>query len=153
MTSGGQLGRDNATIAKDMWSKIGINLTIEEIEGSTLSDAWYKGNYEAISGYQWTNGILDPEQHVVFFLVDPRMNTGWKPDQHVSDVATAASQELDPAKRGQMYSELQGVYNDQVGGTISLYYTPSVNYLSPNVKGFFRTPLGVPMYRDVWLGK
>jgi len=153
LTSGGQLGRDNATIARDLWSKIGINLTIEEIEGSTLSDGWYKGNYEAISGYQWTNGILDPEQHVVFFCVDPRMNTAWAPDQHTTDLATAASQELDPTKRRQMYSELQGVYNDQVGGTITLYYTPSVNYLSPNVKGFFRTPLGVPLYRDVWLSK
>jgi peptide/nickel transport system substrate-binding protein len=153
LTSGSQIGRDNATIAKDMWDKIGIHLTISEVEGSTLSDSWYKGSYEAISGYQWTNGILDPEQHVVFFCVDPRMNTGWAPDQHVADLATGASQELDPNKRRQMYSELQGIYNDQVGGTITLNYTPSVNYLSPNVKGFFRTPLGVPLYRDVWLGK
>jgi len=153
LTSGSQIGRDNATIAKDMWDKIGIHLTIAEVEGSTLSDGWYKGSYEAISGYQWTNGILDPEQHVVFFCVDPRMNTAWMPDQHTTDLATAASQELDPNKRRQMYTELQGIYNDQVGGTITLNYTPSVNYLSPNVKGFFRTPLGVPLYRDVWLGK
>lgn len=153
LTSGSQIGRDNATIAKDMWDKIGIHLTIAEVEGSTLSDGWYKGSYEAISGYQWTNGILDPEQHVVFFCVDPRMNTAWMPDQHTTDLATAASQELDPTKRRQMYTELQSIYNDQVGGTITLNYTPSVNYLSPNVKGFFRTPLGVPLYRDVWLGK
>ncbi|MDQ2784040.1 MAG: ABC transporter substrate-binding protein [Chloroflexota bacterium] len=153
LTSGSQIGRDNATIAKDMWDKIGIHLTIAEVEGSTLSDGWYKGSYEAISGYQWTNGILDPEQHVVFFCVTPRMNTAWMPDQHTTDLATAASQELDPNKRRQMYTELQGIYNDQVGGTITLNYTPSVNYLSPNVKGFFRTPLGVPLYRDVWLGK
>jgi peptide/nickel transport system substrate-binding protein len=153
LTSGSQIGRDNATIAKDMWDKIGIHLTIAEVEGSTLSDSWYKGSYEAISGYQWTNGILDPEQHVVFFCVDPRMNTGWMPDQHTTDLANSASQELDPNKRRQMYAELQGIYNDQVGGTITLNYTPSVNYLSPNVKGFFRTPLGVPLYRDVWLGK
>lgn len=153
LTSGSQIGRDNATIAKDMWDKIGIHLTIAEVEGSTLSDSWYKGSYDAISGYQWTNGILDPEQHVVFFCVDPKMNTGWMPDQHTTDLANSASQELDAAKRRQMYTELQGIYNDQVGGTITLNYTPSVNYLSPNVKGFFRTPLGVPLYRDVWLGK
>lgn len=151
LTSGGQIGRDNAVIAKDMWDKIGIRLTIEEVEGSTLADHWYKGNFEAISGYQWTNGMLDPEQHVQFFFIDPRMNTGWQPPQHAVDLVKAASQELDPNKRCQMYDEVQDIYNDQVGGTISLYYTPSVNYLSPNVKGFFRTPLAVPFYKETWL--
>ncbi len=153
LTSGGQLGRDNATLAKDMWDKIGIHLTIEEIEGSTLSANRLQGKFEVISGFQWTNGILDPEQHVVFLCVDPRISSGWMPEQKVEDLTTAASHELDPNKRRQMYADLQTIYNDQVGGTISLYYTPSVNYLSPNVKGFFRTPLGVPLYRDVWLSK
>jgi len=153
LTSGSQIGRDNATLAKDMWDKIGIHMTIEEIEGSTLSANSQKGNFDVISGYQWTNGILDPEQHVVFLCVDPRINSAWMPDQHVTDLATGASHELDPNKRRQMYYELQDIYNDQVGGTITLYYTPSVNYLSPSVKGFYRSPLAMPFFRDVWLSK
>lgn len=153
LTSGSQIGRDNAIIAKDMWDKIGIQLTIEEVEGSTLSDSWYKQSFETISGYQWTNGMLDPEQHVQFFFVDPRMQTGWQPSQHATDLVKAASQELDPDKRSKMYYELQDIYNDDIGGTISLYYTPSINYLGPDVKNFFRTPLGVPFYRDTWLAK
>ena len=153
LTSGGQTGRDNAVIAKDMWDKIGIQLTIEEVEGSTLSDSWYKQSFDAISGYQWTNGMLDPEQHVQFFFVDPRMQTGWQPSQHATDLVKAASQELDADKRSKMYYELQDIYNDDIGGTISLYYTPSINYLGPDVKNFFRTPLGVPFYKDTWLAK
>lgn len=153
LTSGSQIGRDNAVIAKDMWDKIGIQLTIEEVEGSTLSDSWYKQSFEAISGYQWTNGMLDPEQHVQFFFVDPRMQTGWQPSQRATDLVKAASQELDLDKRSKMYYELQDTYNDDVGGTISLYYTPSINYLGPDVRNFFRTPLGVPFYRDTWLAK
>ena len=43
-----------------------------------------------------------------------------------------------------MYYEIQNIYDADIGGTISLYYTPSVNYLTPTVQGFFRTPLGVP---------
>ncbi len=151
--SGSQLGRDNATLAKDMWDQIGIHVTIEEIDSSTLTNAWYKGTFDAISGYQWTNGVPDPEQHVVFFFVDPKMNTGWTPDQHATDLVTAAAAELDPEKRRKLYYELQDIYNDQVGGTITLYYTPSVNYLSPDVKGFYRSPLAVPFFRDVWLSK
>ena len=106
-----------------------------------------------ISGYQWTNGMLDPEQHVQFFFVGPRMHTGWQPSPRAAELVKAASQELDADKRCQMFAELQDIYNDDVGGTISLYYTPSVNYLGPDVKGFFRTPLGVPYYQDVWLTK
>ena len=153
LTSGGQTGRDNAVIAKDMWDKIGIQLTIEEVEGSTLSDSWYKQSFDAISGYQWTNGMLDPEQHVQFFFIDPRMQTGWQPSQHATELVKAASQELDQEKRSKMYYELQDIYNQEVGGTISLYYTPSINYLGPDVKNFFRSPLGVPFYRDTWLAK
>lgn len=153
LTSGGQIGRDNAVIAKDMWDQIGIHLTIEEIDGSTLSDSWYKQSFEAISGYQWTNGMLDPEQHVQFFFVDPRMNTGWQPSQHATDLVNSASQELDADKRSKMYYELQDIYNEEVGGTISLYYTPSINYLGPDVKDFFRSPLGVPFYKHTWLAK
>lgn len=153
LTSGSQLGRDNAVIAKDMWDAIGIRVTIEEVEGSTLSQGWSKDQFDAISGYQWTNGILDPEQHVVFFCVDPKMHTNWTPPPRVKELVDAGTLELDKEKRSKIYAELQSIYNDEVGGTISLYYTPSVNYLSPDVKGFYRTPLGVPLFRDVWLSK
>lgn len=149
--SGNTIGRDNAVIAQQMWGEIGINLTIEEVEGSTLGDNWYQSNFEAISGYQWTNGMMDPEQIMRFFFIDPRMNTGYEPSQETIDLVEAASVELDPDARCEMYYELQNIYNEDVGGTISLYYTPSVNYLAPQVKGFFRTPLGIPRYQETWL--
>jgi peptide/nickel transport system substrate-binding protein len=149
--SGSQLGRDNAVIAQQMWGEIGIELEIEEIEGSTLADNWYQSNYEAISGYQWTNGMMDPEQIVEFFFVEPRMNTGYQPAQHALDLVDQASVTLDPDARCAIYYELQNTYNEDVGGTISLYFTPSVNYVSPNVEGFIRTPLGVPLWRQTWL--
>ncbi len=151
--SGSQLGRDIAAIGKDMWDQIGIHTTIEEVDGSTLSANSLKGNFDIIAGYQWTNGILDPEQHVVFMCVDPKINSNWMPDQHATDLATGASHELNADKRRQMYYELQDIYNDQVGGTTTLMYTPSVNYIGSSVKGFYRSPLGMPFYRYVWLSK
>jgi ABC-type transport system substrate-binding protein len=153
LTSGAQVGRDNAVLAKDMWDKIGINLTIEEVEGSTLSKSSYAADFDAISGYQWTNGMVDPEQHVIFMFIDPKLNTGYEPSQHAVDLVKAASQELDPQKRCGMYNELQDIYNEDVGGSMTLYYTPSLNYLSPDVRGFMRTPLGVPLYKQTWLAK
>jgi peptide/nickel transport system substrate-binding protein len=149
--SGSQLGRDNAVIAQQMWGEIGIELEIEEVEGATLADNWYQSNYEAISGYQWTNGMMDAEQIVEFFFVEPRMNTGYQPSQEALDQVDAASKTLDPAARCEIYYGLQDTYNQDVGGTISLYFTPSVNYVTPNVEGFKRSPLGVPLWRQTWL--
>lgn len=149
--SGNTVGRDNAVIAQQMWSDIGIDLTIEEVEGSTLGDNWYKSNFEAISGYQWTNGMMDPEQLIRFFFIDPRMNTDYEPAQEAVDLVEAASIELDPDVRCEIYGQLQDIYNEDVGGTISLYYTPSVNYLAPEVKDFYRSPLGIPKYQETWL--
>lgn len=151
LTSGGQLGRDNAVLSQQMWSEIGLECQIQEVDGAALSAAWYKSNYDAISGYQWTNGMMDPDQLVQFFFIDPRMNTGYEPSASAMQLVKAAAAELDPKKRAQMYNQIQATYNADVGGTISLYYTPSVNYLNPKVQGFFRTPLGVPIYWRTWL--
>ena len=97
--------------------------------------------------------MVDPEQHVIFFFIDPKLNTGYEPSQHAVDLVKSASQELDPQKRCGMYAELQDIYNQDVGGSMTLYYTPSLNYLSPDVRGFMRTPLGVPLYKQTWLAK
>jgi ABC-type transport system substrate-binding protein len=97
--------------------------------------------------------MVDPEQHVIFFFINPKLNTGYEPAQHAVDLVKAASQELDAQKRCGMYNELQDIYNQDVGGSMTLYYTPSLNYLSPDVRGFMRTPLGVPLYKLTWLAK
>ncbi len=148
--SGSQLGNDNAVLAQQMWQAIGINLTIEQVESSTLGNNWYKSDFEAISGYQWTNGMADPDQLVQFFFVTPRMNTGYQPSQDAVNLVNQAAEELDPAKRKQDYYQLQQTYNQDVGGTISLYYTSSISYIGNNVQGFYRSPLGFYYWWEVW---
>ena len=149
--SGNQLGRDNAQLAQNMWQQVGLTMTIEEIDGSVLSANRLKGQFEVISGFQWTNGTADPDQQVEFYIVTPRFLSGYQPSQHMLDLVQQASQELDPAKRQQLYYEIQSIYNQDVGGTITLYYTQSVNYLGPKVRGFVRSPLGVPLWWQTWL--
>ncbi len=151
--SGAQIGNDNAVLAQQMWQEIGIELEIEEVESSTLGDNWYNSNYEAISGYQWTNGMADPDQLVQFFFITPRMNSGYEPSQDAKDMVKQASEELDPEKRKQLYYKLQEIYNNDVGGTIDLYYTQNVAYIGNNVEGYYRTPLGRPYWHEFWKSK
>lgn len=149
--SGSKVGNDNAVLAQQMWQQIGLNFTIQEVESSTLGANWYDSNFEAISGYQWTNGMADPEQLVQFFFVTPRMNTGWEPEQAWVDVVEQASQEMDPAAREDLLQQTQEIYNREIGGTISLYYTHWVGYLSTNVQNYYHSPLGNPYWKETWL--
>jgi peptide/nickel transport system substrate-binding protein len=151
-SSGDTLGHDNAVIAQQMWGQIGLEFTIEEVDASTLAGNWYKSDYESISGYQWTNGMADPEQLVEFFFVTPRMNSGYVPAQDAVDMVNKAQQELDPEKRKQYFFQLQQIYNQDVGGTIDLYFTPLASFVGNNVQNFYRSPLGFPYFRETWLG-
>ena len=151
--SGAQIGNDNAVLAQQMWQQIGIDLTIEEVESSTLGNNWYNSDFESISGYQWTNGMADPDQLVQFFFITPRMNSGYQPSQQAQDLVNQASQELDPEKRKQIYYQLQQIYANDVGGTIDLYYTANVAYIGNNIQGYYRSPLGFPYWWEFWRSK
>jgi peptide/nickel transport system substrate-binding protein len=151
--SGAQIGHDNAVLCQQMWQAIGIDLTIEEVESSTLGDNWYASNFESISGYQWTNGMADPDQLVQFFFITPRMNSGYQPAQSAQDLVNQASEELDPDKRKQIYYQLQQIYNTDVGGTIDLYYTTNIAYIGKDIQGYYRSPLGFPYWWEFWRSK
>lgn len=151
--SGDTVGNDNAVIAQQMWSQIGLQFTIQEVDPSTLANNWYVSNYVSISGYQWTNPMADPEDLVNFFLITPRMNTGYQPAASTVELVKAAQQELDPAKRQQDFYQLQQIYNTDVGGTISLYYTSLASYMGKNIQGHFISPLGFPYFWETWISK
>jgi peptide/nickel transport system substrate-binding protein len=151
--SGSQIGNDNAVLAQQMWQEIGIDMTIEEVESSTLSASSQKHDFQVISGYQWTNGMADPDQLVQFFFVTPRIDSDYEPTQATLDLVKQASQELDPDKRKQIYYQLQQIYNQDMGGVIPLYYTSNVAFIGKNVQGYYRSPLGFPFWWEFWRSK
>jgi peptide/nickel transport system substrate-binding protein len=151
VSGGSQIGRDNAVIAQEAWAEIGLDFVIEEVESSALGDRWYNADYQVISGYQWTTGQVDPELHVRFFIVEPRMNSGWEGNERATELAEAANEELDSDVRCDMFKEIQEIYNEEHGGTISLFYTPNVCYLSNDLQGYAMTPLSRPLFYRAWL--
>ncbi|HVB63824.1 MAG TPA: ABC transporter substrate-binding protein [Nitrolancea sp.] len=151
--SGSQVGNDNAVLAQQMWQAIGIEMTIEEVESSTLGANSQKHDFQVISGYQWTNGMADPDQLVNFFFVTPRIDSDYEPAQSTLDLVKQASQELDPDKRKQIYYQLQDIYNQDVGGVIPLYYTSNVAFIGKNIQGYYRSPLGFPFWWEFWRSK
>jgi ABC-type transport system substrate-binding protein len=151
--SGAEIGNDNAVLAQQMWQALGIEMTIEEVESSTLSANSQKHDFEVISGYQWTNGMPDPDQLVQFFFITPRIDSDYQPAQSTIDLVNQASQELDPDKRKQSYYQLQQIYNQDMGGVIPLYYTSNIAYIGNNIQGYYRSPLGFPYWWEFWRSK
>ncbi len=149
--AGRVIGRDQATMAKDMWAKIGINVEIQEMEGGLLSQLNTNNQEEIISGYQWTNDINDNGELAGWAMVDPAMHSGWS-NPTVLDLAAKAKVELDPAKRCDMYYQMQQLFNDDAVA-ILLYHTPFVTFVNNNVKGFYMIPLGWYVWKGTWLSQ
>jgi peptide/nickel transport system substrate-binding protein len=149
--SGRVIGRDQATILQSMWSKIGINVDVNEIEGALLSDKFRNMTFEAISGYQWTNDVIDPAQQVAFFVVDPALHSGWTNARAV-ELTEEAATELDQDARCQMYYEVQQIYNEEAV-TIPLYHTPFTTFINKDVKGFYQIPLGWLVFKETWIDR
>jgi len=149
--NGRVIGRDNAIALKEMWAPLGINVTVNELEGGLLSSQFSEGTHTAISGYQWTNDILDPDQQVQWFTVDPAFHSGWKNDR-VIELAKQAAVELDQTKRCQMYSELQKLFNEDAP-LILLFHTPFNTFINKDVKDFNQISLGWLRFAPVWLDR
>jgi peptide/nickel transport system substrate-binding protein len=149
--NGRVIGRDNAIALKEMWAPLGINVTVNELEGGLLSSQFSEGSHTAISGYQWTNDVLDPDQQVQWFTVDPAFHSGWKNDR-VIELAKQAAVELDQTKRCQEYSELQKLFNEDAP-LILLYHTPFNTFINNDVKDFNQISLGWLRFAPVWLDR
>jgi peptide/nickel transport system substrate-binding protein len=148
---GSVIGRDDATMLKDMWAKIGVEVEVQEVEGGTMSDEFNANKHFSISGYQWTNDILDPDEQVGFFIVDPAYHTGWLNDKAVAD-AKEAQTILDPVKRCQLYTDLQKISNDEAP-YLSLFHTPFNTFIKKDVQGFNMISLGWYRFQYVWLNR
>ena len=151
VSNASQVGSDNASMLKDMWAKIGVDVTVQQIEGGLLSDEFTNNKHSAISGYQWTNDITDVDEMVQWFIVDPMFHSGWKNDQAIT-LAQQAAVELDPAKRCSMYNEIQKIFNTDSPGII-LYHTPFNTFINKQVKDFTQISLGWLRFEKVWLDR
>jgi peptide/nickel transport system substrate-binding protein len=144
-----------ATILKDEWAKIGVNVNIVNLETSVVRTNYREGNYESMpSG--WTNDMNDPSQ-----IVNYEMRSGegsqyayWtrynNPD--LNDMITKADLELDPAKREAMYHEIQKIFSE-ASPVIWLAYRPATAGWQKYVDGFFIDGLSYYRFETVKLNK
>jgi peptide/nickel transport system substrate-binding protein len=140
--AGDEVVEQTAVLLQQQLAKAGVTVNINKVDPSQEWDMLVAGDYDVGVNY-WTNDILDPDQKTTFVVGhDSNMNymTRYKNDK-VKDLVAAARLELDPAKREQMYVEIQKMAKEDVNW-IDLYYSPYINVSRKNIANFYQNPLG-----------
>ncbi len=144
-----------ATIVKDQWSKIGVNVNIQNLETSVVRTNYRNGNYQSMPS-AWTNDMNDPSQ-IVNYEMRGGPNTQfayWTRyfNKDLNDKITKADLELDQKKREALYAEIQKTFQDDAP-LVWLAYTPATAAWQKYVDGFFIDGLSYYRFENVKLNK
>ena len=141
-----------ATALQQMWSQIGVTLTIEQVDNATLTSRYRAGDFSMRLSY-WTDDIADPNEITSYFAYSPTIqsqHSGWKSDE-ADKLFEDSQKELDPKKRAEQYARIQELYKS--GPTIPIYESPYPVVLKKSVKGFLQIPLGNNIFSGAYLEK
>jgi peptide/nickel transport system substrate-binding protein len=143
----------NVSAIQQMWSQLGVKLSIEQHDETTEDDLFHAAKYQIRAGY-WTNDIADPNEITGYCAYSPQNEaeySGWQSKQ--LDALFEASQvEQDPAKRAEQYKQIQIIFVQQAP-IFFMYETPFAAATRKQVKGFFQLPLGNDVFDLAYIEK
>ena len=115
--SGDVAGQAEAVVVKSELAKVGITVDIQSYE---LLTAYTKedGGHSQMGERYWTNDIIDPDE-VATFGADCKgganaFNSYWCDNTEATKLVNQARAELNPAKRQQMYNQIQQIVYQRV---------------------------------------
>lgn len=147
--AGDEIVEQTAVLLQQQLAKAGVTVNIQKVDPSQEWDMLVAGDYDICVNY-WTNDILDPDQKTTFVLghdANKNYMTRYN-NEKVKELVAAARIEMDPAKREQMYTDLQKMAKEDVNW-IDLYYSPFINVSRNNIQNFYQNPLGRFFLEDV----
>jgi len=117
--------------------KIGVDVALQNIEGSTQFSTTKSGNYE-MSLATSTSDTIDPDQLTGFLVVNPEranaFHTQWK-NERVNDLYAQERKTAEGEERGKMFKEIEALSKD--GAPYILLYRQGTPFAyRKNVHGF-----------------
>jgi len=140
-----------ATALKDMWSQIGVEVTISPLETSIFNEAFTNATFQAMSQY-WTNDIIDPDELVGFAVLQESVqafHTGWE-NAEAQDLTRQGAAASDPQKRKEIYFRIQEIHSEE-SPMLPLYYQPYLNVTTTQVHNFQHPPTGQYNWKTTWM--
>jgi peptide/nickel transport system substrate-binding protein len=131
-----------ASALQQMWTPLGVKLSVEQVDSATQDDRQHKGDFQIRTTY-WTNDISDPNEitsYLAYFPTNGNGYSGWQ-DKAVDALFEKSQVELDPAKRAEEYKEIQQLYM-KAAPEMFLYESPFPAATRKGVKDFYQSALG-----------
>lgn len=130
-----------ATLLQAQWSAIGLKTKIEKVDRGVWWERVPAGDYDLAPSW-WYNETSDPDLAVRWAVCGTcgtdSFHTHYN-NPKVNELAEEAVRELDPAKRGALYREIQKISTDEVA-QIPLYYPPYANAYAKAIDGLTLSP-------------
>lgn len=130
-----------ATLLEAQWTAVGFKVKVERVDSGLWWDRLINGDYDATPNW-WYNETEDPDLAVRWALCGTCGNRSYYTNYanpRIDELTEAALRELDPAKRGEMYREIQAISVEEVS-QIPLYYPPHPNAYATRIKGLSLSP-------------
>jgi peptide/nickel transport system substrate-binding protein len=140
-------------VVKQLWSKLGVNVTIQSMETNALFTKYMNGDYQASDPLpSITSDVLVPDELALAWLDPKGVQKGfWS--FYKSDAAwkltQAANSTTNEAKRKQLFRQLQRLTLADAPW-VPLFYVPSRTGLSSSVQNFHTLESGWWNLWEVW---
>jgi peptide/nickel transport system substrate-binding protein len=152
IVSGDSLQNQVAVIIKEQLAKIGIDVTINQMESGVKRTAFRALDYD-LSYQLMTSDVIDPDELTVFGGTSTTKTfwTGYN-NPKVDQLAKDGQAETDAAKRAQIYKEIQKILGEDAP-YIYLYYVPGATAVSKQVQNFTALLTGNYRLEEVTVSK
>ncbi|MEE9203285.1 MAG: peptide ABC transporter substrate-binding protein [Dehalococcoidia bacterium] len=149
---GGPASLLTSAILQELRANLGVESRIRQLASEVY---FYRLDEEKddLFDYGWIADYPDPQNFLdVLFHGDSQYNDGEYQNPELDALLVQARVEPDPQERLRLYQEIeQRLVNDAVA--IPLWFGRNYMLVKPYVEGFYLTPLGIPMLREVSLNR
>lgn len=135
------LGYDSAVFIKEMYSKVGIDISIQNLDFSTLKEKRKLGQYDlVIAG--WGPDYWDPMTFLEIFTSNSPFNYGkWSSTRYNQNIHYS-QYTSDFASRMEKLLEAERILIAEEAGIVPLYYRVIAHLTKPSINGFVDHPFG-----------
>jgi peptide/nickel transport system substrate-binding protein len=152
VSAGDVTARQVASAIQASLKKIGVEVELQTIEGSSQFSTTKTGNFQMSLSYA-TSDTIDPDQLVGFTAVNPEranaFHTQWK-NEKLNELYAQERTTLDGPERGKQFKEIEALTHE--GAPFIFLYAPSQPYASrKTVSGFEVLPTSNYSLKDVVL--
>lgn len=132
---------------QNMWSQIGVNLTIDTQEWNTFLNTRKEGDYD-IARNGWLGDYNDPISFLDMWITDGGNNDAQWSNTEYDALIQEIKSTSDPEKRmADMHKAEDIIFDEWMLNP--LYYYVDIYLLSEKVEGFYSSPLGFKFFTKV----